>query len=123
MDNPKSRKESSTSIRANEKQGSLASNENGSKPGLKIAKGKYEKSASGKTCWLNHEEGTKSLHQICCDGLLLAFLYFIEREPHVVGSHIYNLIMKQIMKSKYQEIGLCVLIYKLIANSKEMVYK
>ena len=46
---------------------------------------------------------------------------FLEREPKIVGLQLYNVVMKMIMKSKYQELGLGVLVYKLVANSNEMV--
>lgn len=72
-------------------------------------------------CWISTEKGSKSVHQSCWDGILFIYLYFLEREPKIVGVHLYNWVMKMIMRSKYQELGLGVLIYKLVANSNEMV--
>ena len=63
----------------------------------------------------------KPTYQICWDGLLFIYLYFIEKDPKIVGAHLYNIIMKQIMKSKYQEIGLWILAYKLLSHSSDIV--
>ncbi|CAI2366213.1 unnamed protein product [Moneuplotes crassus] len=82
-----------------------------------------ERSDTGKPseCWLNSESENKPLYQVCCDGMLFIYISFLESNPKIIAPHLYNLIMKQIMKSKNTEIGLVILISKLLVSSNFMV--